>query len=417
MGRVRLPWPHEGQQAVLRQARRFNWLVAGRRWRKTTLLAHVAVEAAMSGQEVLWTAPVFDQVRTGWEECERALWDVASMNQGRMVMAIPGAGRIMYRSLDNPKSARSKTADLVLVDEAGDVHKDAWPEVLRPMLLTTQGGAWFAGTPRGLNWFWDGWDDAGRRDDSARWQVPTLGCRIENGELRREPHPLENPTIPWQEMMDAWEDSSESQFRQEYMADFVDSGDAVFRAADIEAMAGGWPGLSAPARGRRYLTAWDIGQRDATVGITIDYTAMPWDIVAYDRLLGAPYPLIQDTIEARHRLYGGRTIVEANGPGAPVIQGLGVAVEAFATTARSKVDAINALQIILERGALRADIPQLKRELKAYRWDDSNLVQDCVLALAIAAKHLPPPGRRGSSAPPTPTRHRAATIMGSRQEF
>jgi hypothetical protein len=56
VGRIVLPYPHAGQQLVREQARRFNWLCAGRRWRKTTLLASVAVEAAIDGQDVLWSA-------------------------------------------------------------------------------------------------------------------------------------------------------------------------------------------------------------------------------------------------------------------------------------------------------------------------------------------------------------------------
>lgn len=419
MGRIRLPWPHEGQQLVLQQLRRFNWLCAGRRWRKTSLFVHVAVEAAIAGKEVLWGAPVYDQVRTGWDECERALWDVARMNQGRMTMSIPGAGRVMFRSLDNPQSARSKTADLVLVDEAGDVDHKAWTEVLRPMLLTTQGGAVFGGTPRGLNWFWEGWDEAGARADSARWQIPTLGCRIEAGELVREPHPLENPTIPWEEMLSAWEDSPERTFRQEYLAEFIDSGDAVFKTADIEAMATGWAGLKEPAPHRKYLSAWDIGRRsDPTVGITIDYTALPWQIVAFHHVQGLPYPAIQAAIEERHRAYGGRSIVESNGPGDPVIENLGVHVEGFVTTARSKTDSITALQLCLERGAIKGGIPRLSRELKAYRWADRDLQQDCVMALAIAAKHLPRPSRTSGQNLYTPRYRQRAALSGvRRQEF
>lgn len=419
MGKIKLPWPHLGQQRVMEQARRFNWLCAGRRWRKTSLFTIVAVEAALKGREVFWGAPVYDQVRTGWEECERALWEVASTNQGRMTMSLPGAGRIMFRSLDNPKTARSKTADLVLIDEAGDVDRAAWTEVLRPMLLTTQGDAWFAGTPRGLNWFWEGWDEAGARDDSARWQVPTLGCKIEGSELVRTPHPLENETIPWEELLAAWDDSPERIFRQEYMAEFLDSGDAVFRTADVEALATGWAGLADPVKGRRYLTAWDIGRRsDPTVGITIDFTAAPWQVVAFEWAQGLPYPAIQAAIEARHRAYGGRTIVESNGPGDPVIENLGVHVDGFVTTARSKVDAITALQLVLERGALRGGIARLQRELKAYRWDDKQLQQDCVMSLAIAAHHLPRPSRTGGAKLYTAEyRERAATGGILRQEF
>ncbi len=111
--------------------------------------------------------------------------------------------------------------------------------------------------------------------------------------------------------------------------------------------------------------------------------------MASERLVGVPYPGIQDMITARGLAYGGRTYVETNGPGDPVLENLGIRATGFVTTARSKVDAITALQMLVERGMLKADIPQLDRELRVYRWDDRDLVQDGVMALAIAAYHLP----------------------------
>lgn len=419
MGRIVLPYPHTGQQLVMEQSKRFNWLCAGRRWRKTTLLAAIAVEAAIEGKDVLWGAPVYDQVWTAWEECMRSMWDVAVPNQGRMTLSLPGRGRIMFRSLDNPRSVRSKTADLVIVDEAGDVDPEAWSSVLRPLLTSTGGGAWMAGTPRGLNWFWEGWEGAATRPDSARWQAPTVGMRIEAGQLVREPHPLENPDMPFEEMLSAFEETPEAKFREEYMADWMDSGDAVFKTADIEAMPSGWNGLMDPARGRKYLHAWDIGRRsDATVGGTIDHTYWPWQLVAFERFQGLPYPAIQDAIEKRHKTYGGRTVVESNGVGDPVIENLAILAEPFVTTARSKVDGITALQLVMERGALKANIPQVTREMKAYRWDDRTLTQDCVMMLAIAAACLPRPARTGGARLYTPdTRKNRATIIGARQTF
>ena len=140
--------------------------------------------------------------------------------------------------------------------------------------------------------------------------------------------------------------------------------------------------------------------------------------MAFNHVQGLPYPGIQAAIEERHRAYGGRTIVESNGPGDPVIENLDVVVGGFATTGRSKVDMLTALQLVLERGALKGDIPRLTRELKAYRWDDKALVQDCVMALALACFHLPRPTRTGGAPLYTPEyRRRSATAGIRRQEF
>jgi len=356
----------------------------------------IGVEAAAEHQTIFWGAPTYDQVRIGWDETRKACGDTVDFNTSRMTATFPGGGRIVYRSLDDPDSARGHTADGIIVDEVGDVKAWAWQEVLRPMLLDTGGWLWAGGTPKGLNWFYEEWQKAegGVTPDAAAWRAPTLGVRVTDAGLVREPHPLENPDISFSEIKALFQTMPLMTFRQEILAEFVDSGDAVFASADVEAMAAGWRGLREPSRGTRYLSAWDIGRRrDATWGMTIDWSTEPYEIVASERVLGVPYPEIQHMIERRHKAYGGRTIVESNGPGDPVIENLNVRAEPFVTTARSKVQAIEALQVLIERHLLRADIPQLTHELRAYRWDDKNLVQDGVMALAIAAAHLPAPGR------------------------
>jgi hypothetical protein len=190
---------------VRSQLRRFTWLVAGRRWRKTTLAMSLAVERALAGQQLLWGAPTFDQVRVGFEEAKRAALSVAAFNESRMTARFPGGGAIFYRSLDNPDNARGHTADGVMIDEAADVNPLAWREVLRPMLIDTNGWLLAGGTPKGYNWLYQEFELAKLRDDSAPISAPTLGHRIdEAGHIHRAPHPLENPHIPFSEIAQLW---------------------------------------------------------------------------------------------------------------------------------------------------------------------------------------------------------------------
>jgi hypothetical protein len=203
--KIRLPYPHAGQRAVLRQMRRFTWLVAGRRWRKTTLQMAYTVERALEGQHIVWGAPTFDQVRVGFEEAKRAAYGVATFNESRMTARFPGDGVVRYRSLDNPDNARGHTADGVVIDEAGDVVPVAWREVLRPMLIDTNGWLFAGGTPKGFNWLYQEFELAKLRDDSVAIQAPTRGYRIdEAGHVHPEPHPLENPSIAWDEIAQLW---------------------------------------------------------------------------------------------------------------------------------------------------------------------------------------------------------------------
>lgn len=204
--RIKLPYPHAGQIAVRRQFRRFTWLVAGRRWRKTTLAMGYTVESCLAGQQVLWGAPTYDQVRVGFEEARRAAAGVATFNEARMTAKFPGGGSVFYRSLDNPDNARGHTADGVVIDETGDVDPLAWREVLRPMLIDTHGWLLADGTPKGYNWLYQEFELAKLRVDSVAIQAPTLGYRIdEMGQIHREPHPLENPHIPFDEIRQLWE--------------------------------------------------------------------------------------------------------------------------------------------------------------------------------------------------------------------
>jgi hypothetical protein len=172
-------------------------------------------------------------------------------------------------------------------------------------------------------------------------------------------------------------------FAQEYDCDFIASGDAVFEPDDLIRCKDGWD--PDPAGCSRIITAWDIGRRrDHTVGISIGLRGDIWHEVAYDRRLD-PYPVIQTEIDARHRALGGTTYVESNGVGDPVIENLTVKVEPFVTTAKTKVQAIQALQLLIQQGQFKYGSEQLDRELSLYQWDDRDLVQDSVMAAAIAA--------------------------------
>lgn len=180
------------------------------------------------------------------------------------------------------------------------------------------------------------------------------------------------------------------QWAAEFECDFVGSGVAVFQTADIERATDGAWGERPPERGRDYITSVDIGRRqDATVINTFDVSAAPYQRVAHDRLERVPYPVIQDAIAARWRAYGGQLWIESNGVGDPVIENLDAPAQPFVTTARSKVQAIQRLQLLLEQGRLKAEwTPQERRELLGYQWDDRDLTQDCVMSLAIGAAQL-----------------------------
>jgi hypothetical protein len=67
-----------------------------------------------------------------------------------------------------------------------------------------------------------------------------------------------------------------------------------------------------------------------------------------------------------------------------VIENLGIRVRPFVTTAKTKQQAITALQLAVEQRRLKHVVPELLAEQHIYEWDDARLQQDCVMAAAMA---------------------------------
>ena len=184
-------------------------------------------------------------------------------------------------------------------------------------------------------------------------------------------------------------------FAQEYDLDFQASGDAVFDTEDLARCKLGHDGGAEGCE--EYVNAWDIGRRrDHTVGLTLGRRGEVWHVVGYERAL-EPYPAIQRRIERRHRLRPAVTVVESNGIGDPVIENLEVNVEPYTTTAKTKVQAIEALQLLIQQGRFKHDVEQLDRELSLYQWDDEGQVTDSVIAASIAAITALDPERQYAS--------------------
>jgi hypothetical protein len=390
-----LPYPHPGQIQVRQQARRFNWLSAGRRWRKTTLVMAIAVEKAITGKRTIWGAPTYDQVEIGWAETKKAAGSVARFNQSRMTATFPNGGQIIYRSLDNPDSARGHTADTVVIDECGDVDSQAWYEVLRPMLIDTNGDAWLIGTPQGHNWFWREHRTAHDRADSRAWQAPTLGVVVGQHGLERRPHPLENPHIPFAEMEHLWRTTPERTFRQEILAEFIEDGGGVFRAVeaclsdtDYEYVAG-----------RTYVMGVDWAKsHDWTVLTVVD--ADTGAVVAWDRFNQVDWHVQRQRLKSLAEAWHVETILaERNSIGDPNIEALqreNLPVQGFTTTNSTKSQVIEELSLAIEtRSIAYPRIEELVTELQAFEMDrlpsglarysaPEGMHDDCVISLALA---------------------------------
>lgn len=389
-------------------ASRFQYLAAGRRWRKTTLGMRKGLKgASVRGEEILWGAPTYRQCRIGWTEFSRAAGGIADFHKGDMEITFPPFGaKMSFVSLDDPDNARGKTADGVILDEAAYVQQRAWYDVIRPMISDTDGWLLALGTPLGHNWFWRECQAAGDREDSAFWQVPTLGVVIENGVLVRRPHPMENPYFSFAEAELMYQRMPERTFQQEFLAEFIEDAGLVFR--NVRARSTAQP--SAPEEGHRYVFGVDWAKAyDWTVVSVLDATDKRQ--VAMDRFNQIDYTFQVGRLQVMAERWKPEDIIaEANAMGEPLVEQLhraGLPVEGFTTSPQSKTRIIEALALALERGkiTLLDDETQIG-ELQAYgmkrlpggsfRYSaPQGMHDDTVMALALAwegvASEMPPP--------------------------
>jgi len=318
----------------------------------------------------------------GW----RPLKQIASRVPGAVIRKVekevvfPGGGMVAVRSSDNPDSLRGEGLDFVVMDEAAYIMPEAWIEAIRPALSDRLGRALFISTPRGRNWFWDIHRKGGAEPDWSSFTYPTSA----------------NPFMPKGEIEAARAELPEIIFRQEYLAEFVDSEGAVFRRVHDAAIL---QPLEQPLDGHQYSAGVDVAASvDYTVITVLDVNTR--EMVALDRFNRVDYPVLEDRIAAAYAKWNMiGMVVEANSIGQGVIDHLhnrGMNIIPFTTTNTSKHGIIQSLQSAFEHGQIKIlDNPVLVGELLSFeskKTTSGNFTysapegqhDDCVMSLALA---------------------------------
>ena len=363
-------------------------------------VAFIAATEALNGGTALWISYSGEQASEALDYVYTALSAYPDHPgyavENQQSLQLRSGGRVVTRGATE-KAGRGVAASLVILDEmAWQFYADRIYTAILPTLATTNGRLIVLSSANGrANLFYTLWErlagTLAQARGSRRWARATAAgwsCYF----LPWQAHPAWAADPDWAERKRRDDNMTDEAFAQEYDVDFLVSGAAVFDPDEIAAL---WrlPRLLPPDRRHRYVSGWDIARRrDAFVGATIDVSTSPFQLVAFSRQLLLPYPSQAAAIEARHKAYPGETIVESNGVGDPLIEFLGVNVTPFTTSALTKRQAIDALKLLIQRGELVAPVPDadpalkhLNRELLLYQHEDTGLVQDCVMALAIAA--------------------------------
>lgn len=380
---ITLPRLHAAQWEIISSPARFRVAACGRRFGKTLAAGGEAVRVAATGGRVWWVAPTYDVTKRGWTGVARIANQIpgVEIRRGDREVHFAGGGFIGFKTADSAAGLRGEGLDFVIIDEAAFVREDAWTDDLRPALTDRQGRALFISTPNGRNWFWRAWmmghDPA--RHEWASWTFPTRA----------------NPYIEPSEIDAARELLPARTFEQEYLAEFLEDGGAVFR--NIRACTTVAAGRR-PREGQRVVFGVDWGKSDDFTAIAVLTEAR--ELVALERFNQIGWALQRGRlVEMAKRWQPVAIWAEENSIGGPNIEALqaeGLPVTPFQTTASSKGPLIESLALAFEQQEIGIpDDPVLIGELQAYtmerlpsgRWRysaPSGMHDDTVIALALA---------------------------------
>lgn len=380
-----LPRPHEAQQQILRELKRFNVEDCGRRFGKTTLDINEAAPVLLTGKPVGIFFPTYKMLAETWRQFVDVFSPVRKVkNEQEHRLELVTGGVLEMWSMDAADTARGRKYKRVIIDEAAMIPNlmDIWNAVIRPMLIDLKGDAFIKSTPKGLNGFWQMYR-MGQDPDNPEWkswQFPTAA----------------NPYIPKSEVEAMRGALPEIVFRQEVLAEFIDSEGGVFRrvqeAARVER-------IDEPIPEHTYTAGVDVAAAiDYTVVCIMDNASK--ELVHMDRFNRVDYNVLEDRLAALYQRFKlSNMTIEVNSIGQGVIDhlaGRGMSIVPFQTTNATKQAVITALQSAFEHSEIGIiNDPVLIGELLSFESKRNpsgsfsygapdSAHDDTVMALAIA---------------------------------
>ncbi|MHB8915873.1 MAG: hypothetical protein ACYC4K_08690 [Thiobacillus sp.] len=215
---------HAGQKGIFNNSLpRFSVVRAGRRFGKTTALEEWGSAKSLRGLRVGWFAPSYKLIIPTYARILQTVHPLkksASKIDG--IIELVSGGCVEFWSLDNEDAGRSRSYDLVIIDEASLKKvglREIWEQAIRPTLLDRGGRAIMAGTPKGVDQ--DNFFYAACTDKSLGWaefHAPTMA----------------NPTLDAESVAKLKDENPPLVYQQEYLAEFVDwNGSAFFSESSL----------------------------------------------------------------------------------------------------------------------------------------------------------------------------------------
>ena len=354
--RIQLPALHKGQKDVKKRAKRWNVVCCGRRWGKNVLQHELCSEMVLQGVPVGWGCPTYKNMSEDWRTLVKILEPVTvTTNREERRIEVIGGGVLEMWTLVNPESIRGRRYKRFMMNEAASVPNmmDTWNQIIRPTLIDLTGDAWFFGTPKGRNAFYQLYT-IGVDDDQNLWKSFHYTS-------------YDNPFLDPSELDELKMTMTERDYRQEIMAEFLEGEGQVLR--NVDNCMNALPSVPEEHKGHYIVAGVDWGKH-------LDYTVISVGCancrkeLEIDRFNQIDYALQRMRLIRLMQKWNVRDcLAESNAMGTPIIEQLqreGVLVRGFTTSNTSKMVLIESLGLDMEKASIQfINDPVARNEIEA----------------------------------------------------
>ena len=219
--------PHQKQRemltSILNGPQKYHIASIGRQWGKSILGMNLMLYWAINDGpcKILWVSPVYSQSQKVMKELMGAIGGsglVDSCNYSNNEITLKNGSTLSFRSAERYDNIRGGTYTYSIIDEAAFIKEEAWTEAIKPTLLVKGKKVLFISTCKGKNWFYNLFQ-LGLSPDYPNYLSYT-GSSYDTPYIKKEEIEEAKRTVP------------PNIFKQEYLAEFLDSGGEVF--TDLE---------------------------------------------------------------------------------------------------------------------------------------------------------------------------------------
>jgi len=300
-----------------------------------------------SNVKIAWVSPIYKQCKKVFDEMVLAFADsnLIKSNASDLVITLPNGSTIQFFSAERYDNIRGFTFDYLVCDEFAFMAEQAWSEVLRATVLVKGKKVLLISTPKGKNHFYNLFNL-----DGVNPQYKSFKMTSYDGLATKDEIDGAKLTLP------------ENIFKQEYLAEFVDNGSGVFKELTIN---------ETPQETERYYAGVDLGRADDYSVLTI--LNENGQMVYCERWRHESWQKIVNNIASDLMRFKATAYIEVNSIGDAIFEQIKAQyskIEPFYTTSKSKMDAIESLQVAIQNKEFNIlDKEWLKKEFDIFTYE------------------------------------------------